>query len=221
VLEVEGHHKVRLRLTSEREEGIYLCLSHRWGGVVPLQLTASTIKPFQEAIRWRDLPRTFQEAIDLALRLGFRFIWIDSLCILQDDIHDWRQEGSKMAAIYSGAHLTLAATGSPDSYGGLYRPMSPYDTAIRSERRSDNEYREFHPYVCEFPGFQGGTPYCICATPSSGYTVRGLPLQQRAWFFQKWILSTRIVHFTNTMLYWECTSEGKGEDASPAGAACL
>jgi hypothetical protein len=221
VLEVEGHHKVRLRLTNEREEGSYLCLSHRWGGVVPLQLTSSTIKPFQEAIRWPDLPRTFQEAIDLTLRLGFRFIWIDSLCILQDDLNDWRQEGSKMAAIYSGAHLTLAATGSPDSHGGLYRPMSPYDTTLGSESRSGYGYPRFHPYVCEIPGLQGGASYCISVTPSSQFPTKRLPLQQRAWFFQEWILSTRIVHFTDTMLYWECASEGKGEDASPADAEHL
>lgn len=75
VLEIENHHKVRLRLTNEYEEGVYLCLSHCWGGVVPLRLTSSTINPFREAIQWPDLPRTVQEAIDLTLELGFRFIW--------------------------------------------------------------------------------------------------------------------------------------------------
>lgn len=54
--------------------------------------------------------------------------------------------------------------------------------------------------------------------PSSRFRTKRLPLQERAWFFQEWILPNRIVHFTDDMLYWECASEGKGEDASPADA---
>lgn len=55
---------------------------------MPLQSTMSTLETLQETIAWKDLPVTFQQAADLTIRLGFRYLWIDSLCILQNDLDD-------------------------------------------------------------------------------------------------------------------------------------
>jgi hypothetical protein len=50
--------------------------------------------------------------MQLALKLGFRYIWIDSLCIIQDDAEDWEVQSALMSEIYQNAVLTLAATSS-------------------------------------------------------------------------------------------------------------
>lgn len=101
---------------------------------MPLRTTAGSIQAFQDnGIPWNDLPKTFQDALDMTYRLGLTYLWIDSLCILQDSVKDWRHEGSKMAEIYSGAYVTLAATNAPGSHAGFY------------DAYRDDEY--YHRYV--------------------------------------------------------------------------
>ncbi|KAF2651080.1 HET-domain-containing protein, partial [Lophiostoma macrostomum CBS 122681] len=98
----------------------YMCLSHCWGKKPFIQTTKSNVASFQSGIPWNLLPRTFRDAINLAHRIGVTYIWIDSLCIIQDDEDDWRKEGSQMADIYRGSFLTIAATKAFDSSQGLY-----------------------------------------------------------------------------------------------------
>ncbi len=68
-----------------------------------------------------DLPTTFRHAISVSRKLDVRYLWSDSLCIIQDDTEDWALQSSKMAAIYSNSFLTIAASSSKDSSGGLFR----------------------------------------------------------------------------------------------------
>lgn len=65
-------------------------------------------------IPWDKLPSTFQDAITVTRRLGIAYIWIDSLCIVQDDAQDWEREAAKMALIFESAYLTIAATAAPN-----------------------------------------------------------------------------------------------------------
>ena len=206
VVEIRAPERVRLYCSEKNQEGIYLCLSHCWGGKVPLQLTKATFQIFQQDIPWKKLPLTFQQAISLTRKLGFRYLWIDSLCILQDDLDDWREEGSNMASIYSGARLTLAATGSPDSNGGLHRSQTAESNSM------DGKALTLHHFVDK-----EGSAYSICVrsiTDARRFVYRDLPLQKRAWFFQEWLLSPRIVHFTESMLFWECLAVEQGEDGT-------
>jgi len=76
-------------------------------------------------IDWLSLPKTFQEAILVVLSLGLEYIWIDSLCIIQDDAKDWHRQAAKMMDIYSRAFLTIAATKSTSIDGGLFSLISP------------------------------------------------------------------------------------------------
>jgi len=61
----------------------YTCLSHCWGTAQFIQTTVDTLAQFKDTIAWDDLPKTFQDAIDVTHQLGIKYIWIDSLCILQ------------------------------------------------------------------------------------------------------------------------------------------
>src|SRR4051794_22873221 len=67
------------------------------------------------------LPKSFREAVFITRRLGYLYLWIDSLCIVQDDKEDWQQESAKMADIYENAALTIAASDSADSHKGCFR----------------------------------------------------------------------------------------------------
>ena len=71
---------------------------------------------------WEDIPKTFQDAITVTRYLGFHYIWIDSLCIVQDDNEDWARESAKMSSIYANAVLTIAASAAADdTYGFLHQ----------------------------------------------------------------------------------------------------
>jgi hypothetical protein len=76
---MDGPRKARL-YTSNDEQAEYACLSHCWGGKSVLQTTKSTIKQYSVGFSWGELPRTFQDAIHFAYSLGFKYLWIDSLC---------------------------------------------------------------------------------------------------------------------------------------------
>jgi hypothetical protein len=184
VLEIQGPQQVRLYTTSPEERACYVCLSHCWGGNVELQTTSKTKAGFEKQIKWEDVPLTFRHAIDMTWRLGLKYIWIDSLCIIQDNISDWRREGSNMASIYSLAHLTLAATNSTNCNGGFYTP----NTSV-------------HP----IPGFLPPV-YVREATDHRTFFENKLPLMSRAWVFQERMLSPRTVQFTAQELVWECTT---------------
>jgi hypothetical protein len=104
----------------------YICLSHCWGKEnQPLKCTTANLNEWKSRIDWDLLPQTFQDAIDFVRRLGQRYLWIDSLCILQDDRDDWDEQSVKMAEIYENSYLTLAASWASDCTGGLYHKDSP------------------------------------------------------------------------------------------------
>jgi hypothetical protein len=193
VIEIQGPKQVFLRTVNVDSESLqYTCLSHCWGGIVPLRTTSKTLQTFQDTgIVWETLPRSFQDAVDMTERLGLRYIWIDSLCIIQDDIEDWRAEGSRMSRIFSGAYLTLAATSATGSDKGFYR--------ARSARRVESTH--------SIPNQEnGGRPYEIHVVETSEPSMewQDLPLLKRAWVYQETWLTPRIIHFAKDMLHWEC-----------------
>jgi len=111
---------IRLCQTGGRR-GRYTALSHRWGAKHPLTTITANLEEHQRRIPLEKLPQTFQDAIELTRRLGIRYIWIDSLCIVQDDASDWADESKQMGTIYERSYLTIAATSAPDGDGGLFR----------------------------------------------------------------------------------------------------
>jgi hypothetical protein len=80
----------------------------------------SNITTFQEGIKISKLPRTFRDAIYVSWRMSIQYIWIDSLCIIQDSEDDWKRESALMMSVYSGAFCNIAATGAPDARTGLF-----------------------------------------------------------------------------------------------------
>ncbi|KAK0713227.1 heterokaryon incompatibility protein-domain-containing protein, partial [Lasiosphaeria miniovina] len=107
---------------SDNETGRYMCLSHCWGGSkYPAKTTSLTLEQNKESIPWDSLPKKFQDAIVFTRWLKVRYLWIDSLCIIQDSGQDWL-ESVKMVDIYRNSFLTIAST---SDGGGLFYPTLP------------------------------------------------------------------------------------------------
>src|SRR5437016_1094573 len=87
---------------SRQEEQPYLCLSHCWGTCTQFTTTVATRQDRKIDISWAHLPPLFQDAVTIARKLGYRYLWIDSLCIVQDDPADWDREAAQMWSIYQG-----------------------------------------------------------------------------------------------------------------------
>lgn len=172
-------------------QGQYICLSHCWGSHVVLRTTTDNLPEHLQAIPWDNLPKTFQDAIVWTRKLKIRYLWIDSLAIIQDDREDWEKEAAQMARIYSNSYVTLAATGSADGTKGLLCPPT------RSVDRHSGINYDGNPY--EYLAF---TEWFRHPDPRNG--VKEFPLMTRGWCFQERILSPRTIHFNSNELSWEC-----------------
>jgi hypothetical protein len=105
----------------------YICLSHRWSHSKPLTTTADTIGIRKAGIDLTQLSPTIRDAVYLTRRLGIHYLWIDSLCILQDSQVDWEVESAKMGSYYGNSWLTIAAALDGEISEGLFRPRSGLD----------------------------------------------------------------------------------------------
>ncbi|KAK8119770.1 heterokaryon incompatibility protein-domain-containing protein [Apiospora kogelbergensis] len=191
-----GQVVFRLEQSLGRRQESYACLSHRWGpSTGRCKTTTKTLAAHLEQIPSHILPKTFQEASKVALHLGLKYLWIDSLCIIQDDTEDWKIQAAQMCNIYSGAYVTIAATSSSDSDNGMFHivakiPISPVET-----KRSDIFIREYpdHEYM-------NNRPKLADLSESAEF-----PLLRRGWVYQERLLSPRFVHFTRNEVSMECS----------------
>ncbi|KAK3490000.1 HET-domain-containing protein [Neurospora crassa] len=103
----------------------HMTLSHCWGDSVPARLLLDNYASRLKGFALDELPRTFQDAVRLTQRLNVQFLWIDSLCIIQDSPDDWATESAKMRFVYQNTYLNLAAAVSPNSSAGFFFPRYP------------------------------------------------------------------------------------------------
>ncbi|KAJ2974752.1 hypothetical protein NUW58_g8556 [Xylaria curta] len=100
----------------------YAALSHCWGPIQPLRTLHNNVESHAKGMSLASLPKTFQDAVRVTRYLDLRYLWIDSLCIIQDDDEDWSREAAKMAAYYSGAQVVISASSSDGSSEGFLGP---------------------------------------------------------------------------------------------------
>lgn len=171
----------------------YIALSHRWGGKNPIKTERGNLNQRTEGFPYTDLPPLFRDAVDTALALDTNYIWIDSLCIVQDDPEDWRAEAAKMADVYMNAYLTIAASAVPNSDSSFLCGRETTPKVVKLPQ-NDDTVGDWSLYVEE----QYSRSFRKDADEA--------PLNKRAWVLQERILSPRILHFTRTQVYWECWS---------------
>ncbi|OCL06658.1 HET-domain-containing protein, partial [Glonium stellatum] len=168
----------------------FAALSYCWGKQLPITTTGNTIAERKLGLAWNSLPPVFQDAVTVARRLGLEYIWIDSLCIIQDSHEDWEIESMRMASIYQSAHVTIAVASSDSCTVPFLTPRLKDGPA--------------HPITLEVDSHDGNS-YCLKARePARPHHTSDDPLNTRAWVHQERILSTRILHYTTHELVWEC-----------------
>ncbi|KAH7468326.1 hypothetical protein FOMA001_g15068 [Fusarium oxysporum f. sp. matthiolae] len=231
--EIRTHKHVKL-LSTGNIRGRYIALSHCWGSSHPLRTTLETFLQHQQGIPVRLLPLTFQHAARICHEIGIQYLWIDSLCIIQDDPRDWEIEADKMSEVYANAWLTVAASSSTGSASGCYTCKQPPAVYISYESQSTgmNEVRvpsvqlpfpiegssQGYVYACKEwmpPSFQRyPSLYQIGSFGAYIDPVGNEPLNQRGWTLQERFLSPRIVHFTSRQVFVQCGRDVMAEDGA-------
>jgi hypothetical protein len=186
---------VRLIITAnDRPDGPYATLSHCWGNKCYIQLTKSNLIPFLHNIQDSDMPKTFQEAIIVCRTLGISYLWIDSLCIMQDDILDWSQEAGLMHKIYTCSYCNISASDAEDGTHGLFRQRDPSKLkriAFEICRRGND-------------GRSASREFSVQDRDLWNNNVRESIITKRGWVFQERLLARRVLHFANDQIFWEC-----------------
>jgi hypothetical protein len=174
----------------------YVALSHCWGGSLPLTTTPINYHAHLEAIPFGDMPATFQDAVKVARAIGYQYLWIDCLCIIQDSEPDWLRECVVMGQVYAGAAATIAASQSTSPADGLFKTADGPN------------------HACHIPAYwpsTGQNDTLVVELPTQPqwrppeYMVNG-PLSKRGWAIQERLLSQRVLHMSGSGILFECTS---------------
>lgn len=199
----------------DTETLLYAALSHCWGRSPFLQTRTANITQHRSpgGIPLAALPRTFREAVAATRLLGLGHLWVDSLCIVQDDARDWQAESARMAAVYQGAHVVLSASRAAGAHDGLFS-----DPAAGSDL-----YAPPHVETVAMPdgpcsGGDAAPPlgqvafrraYAHMPSPMQRqlHAEPAFPTLSRGWIYQERLLASRVLHFGPHELHWECMAE--------------
>lgn len=159
----------------EAPSGRYIAVSHCWGQHLPFRTTTASLSQLQRHVLWDELPWVFRDAITTAHQLGVQYIWIDSLCIIQDDRRDWARNSYMMGDVYRNALLTIGVVMSPDSRSPFLGPGSP---AAKSRLSAQTVHTS---YVDDQDGLVSLRVRPTIRLRGKDCVRRG-PLMQRGWY---------------------------------------
>lgn len=181
------------RLVAHADVGAvpYVTLSHCWGSSQHIRLMKDNYLSFVKKNSSTMLPKMYQDAFAIAASLGFDYIWIDSLCIIQDDASDWEAQSSVMGSIYKNSRCNIAATWAKDGSQGCF---STRDVALLNT-----------PLV-RLPHHRSDSSPLRRITDSMSYyrDIIDASLNTRGWVVQERYLSRKQLSFSKQQVYWEC-----------------
>ncbi|KAG6365887.1 hypothetical protein INS49_000063 [Diaporthe citri] len=177
----------------------YVTLSHCWGKGVIFRLLQNNLQELSQAIPIRQLPKVFQDAIHVAHELGINYIWIDSLCIIQDSKEDWTDEAKKMGDVYLNGEFNIAATGYKDGLSGLFGERKAFSFVHIPMHLHCELFAEKLDSKGVFEGL-----YVSASHGEFSREVVYSPLNSRGWVAQERALSPAVIHYTPGKIYWEC-----------------
>ncbi|PSN60507.1 HET-domain-containing protein [Corynespora cassiicola Philippines] len=175
------------------KERSYAALSHCWGKAPPYTTTHKTLVSRSRALAWSEIPKTFRDAILVTRALELKYLWIDSLCIIQDDKTDWKEEAAKMCHVYSNAVVTIVASSASDSSKGFLQEREHLSKTIMSIR--------------------GERPIKMREDIHYHFSTAG-PLVDRGWCFQERMLARRLLMFEKHEMVWRCKIDHRCECGS-------
>ncbi|KAF5563624.1 heterokaryon incompatibility protein het-E-1 [Fusarium phyllophilum] len=182
--------------------GEYVSLSHRWSN--PETPRSSTyLRNYHDRLAglqsaFQDIDPLFTDVLLVASQVGISYVWIDSLCIIQDSPQDWNAEAVKMADYYQNASFTIMAAVPPSkrSEGLFHIPEGDLYRLARLPYRDKEGNRKGHFYVsCHIDPAR--------ETQQHNQIWKN-NLLSRGWVFQEWALSRRIAWYTEHGLTLRC-----------------
>ncbi|KAK0616221.1 heterokaryon incompatibility protein-domain-containing protein [Immersiella caudata] len=248
VLEVGPISSPTCRLVqSNGKKGHYAALSHCWGGPITPVLDKNTLEPFQQNIGLSSLPANFHDAIAITRQLSIQYLWIDSLCIVQDSPEDWEAESAVMGDIYRRSFITISALSSPRSTSGILSPRPDEASSESGDSIDDSESRSLRassppgqPAASWLPLSENNPEEIVqvqgpCDVEDLGlvFKLKQAPLLGRGWTLQESILPSRQLFYTSKQIYWRCLQGAaptspltvqeffQSADGSTSPASCL
>lgn len=185
----------------------YATLSHRWGTPGPPKLSWTcdghrkiSYNTMIQGIPTSELPRIFREALQIIHHCKLEYLWIDSLCIMQDNDNDgikreWEQEAVKIGDIYTGGVFNIAAIGSKNSDGRLFPDEKElFAPIVRDPFGSHGQFEK------------GSRLVRILADSEAGFEreVLSSELFSRGWVYQEVILAPANLFCTARQMWWLC-----------------
>ncbi|KAL8365639.1 hypothetical protein RB595_004450 [Gaeumannomyces hyphopodioides] len=176
--------------------GRYACLSYCWGGEQKIKLTKTNLHTLQtNGLDANTLPLTLKDAIMATQCLGLQYLWIDALCIIQDDDEDKKREISRMGSIYSSCTICISAATGKSVHDGFLKPARQINT--------------LHP-MCKItlpPGHNDKFHGTILLTPIHVQDTEGFAINKRGWTYQEALLSPRTLMFGDLEPILRCRTE--------------
>ncbi|KAI3333737.1 heterokaryon incompatibility protein-domain-containing protein [Ustulina deusta] len=194
---------IELRIVEPTETtliGPYITLSHSWGGQQPLQLTTRNKEEFKKSVPLARVPSLYMDSIDVALGLKIWYIWIDSLCIMQDSRDDWRQESATMSLVYQNGLFNVEAVSSRNCHYSMFASRDPvllFPHIVQVGTPNEPRYEKWTENEDEYW--------------ATGGFVEEEFLYGRGWVLQERILAVRSVMFTGKQIFYRCAEKFTSE----------
>jgi hypothetical protein len=181
-------------LPTSSEKVRYVALSYPWGGWNGFVTKKAHLVNAEHRISEKDLPAAVSDAIHVCRKSGIRYLWVDAICICQDDTNEWELEAAKMANVYGGCEFTISAL------------------SISKASESFLKERDFKPLAlgtanASYGSWQDNTTLFLRRVPLSlSEEFNFSSLNTRGWPLQEKILAPAVLHYGRDQLIWECNT---------------
>ena len=173
--------------------------------------TQKNVRQRMDGFPLQELPRSLVDAVNFTRKLELRYLWVDSICIIQNSAPDWNIESSRMVEVYANAFITLFADSASDDDAGFLnanRSLGPPPILLKLQSGNLPSLPVYVRYS------DASLP--MLHQPANGHLFRTnvseSPLSERAWVLQEHVMSRRILHFGQNQMFWECRTTALAED---------
>lgn len=181
----DGSRDPTLRITNG-ERGEWVALSHCWGTASRVVTNSRNVPLSERFMNLGDMPPTFRDAVIVTRQLGYRYLWIDSLCIVQDIHEDWVAESLRMRDYYKHAVLTISADSASGDHVGFLKHRRELRESLTITLTSNDQISVRLPV--RPPIFRDRDTY----------------VAERAWTLQEFVLTPRSLLYTSQQIIWDC-----------------
>jgi hypothetical protein len=197
------HPRLDLLSAGDFDQSPYVALSYVWGPQQSYVLTQASLSDMRKGLDLGKLPRTLSDAVVASHQLGFAYIWIDALCIIQDSPDDKGRELPRMADTYRESALTIVVANAAAASEGFFRAPEPPRFLV-------------DPFNVEFDSANGDDDsMSLTFAYRAPYKASADPISSRAWTLQERVLSQRLLIFSRTGVMWMCKESFFNPSAAP------